>query len=170
MQFTLSFPAVTKSVRLGFVFPVFVLMLLTSCAPMDTRESRWDPLVTDGTASEIGLSRSIPAESSALASLLTQADTAIEQQQWPTALASLERAQRIDSKQPGIWTRLAVVYLAKQDPQQAIQMAKKSNSYARHDNDLLAYNWLLISRAYLQMNQLEQAKSATLQSQQYLQR
>ncbi len=169
MQFNFNFPATQKFLP-GLVHPVLLVLLLitTSCARIENRPQRWDPLVEQGSATELGISRSTSVESPALTSLLTQADVAIEQQQWAAALASLERAQRIDSKQSAIWTRLSIVYLAKQDPEQAIQMAKKSNSHAHNDKSALAYNWLLISRAYLQMNQVDQAKAASQQSQQYL--
>lgn len=173
MQFNVYFPATQKLVQ-KLIYPaLFVLVfILSSCAivPIEEQAVLWDPLIEQGASTEIGISRSITTESPALTSLLNQADMAIEQQQWAEALSSLERAQRIDSKQSAIWTRLSIVYLAKQDPEQAIQMAKKSNSHAQNDKSVLAYNWLLISRAYLQMNQIDQAKAATQQSQQYLQK
>ena len=173
MQFNFYFPATQKLVQ-KLIFPaLFVLIFfLSSCAVMtvDEQPQLWDPLIEQDTSTELGISRSISSASPALTSLLNQADMAIERQQWAEALTSLERAQRIDSKQSAIWTRLSIVYLAKHDPEQAIQMAKKSNSHAQNNKSVLAYNWLLISRAYLQMNQIDQAKSATQQSQQYLQR
>ena len=173
MQFNIHFPATQKLVQ-QLIYPaLFVLIFfLSSCAiiTVEDQAELWDPLVEQGASTELGISRSISTESPALTSLLNQADQAIEQQQWSEALNSLERAQRIDSKQSAIWTRLSIVYLAKQDPEQAIQMAKKSNSHAQNNKSVLAYNWLLISRAHLQMNQIDQAKAATQQSQQYLQK
>ncbi|MDH5766960.1 MAG: hypothetical protein OEZ38_13190, partial [Gammaproteobacteria bacterium] len=93
-------------------------------------------------------------------------DQAIDDQQWQQAVVLLERALRINGKQAETWTRLSMVHLGQYNPQQSIHMAKRSNSYARNNTSLQAYNWLLISRAYTLMQRHEQASEAEMKSQQ----
>ncbi|MCW9012928.1 MAG: tetratricopeptide repeat protein [Gammaproteobacteria bacterium] len=103
----------------------------------------------------------------AMAALIQQADEKIDYQQWPEAVVVLERALRINPKQAEAWTRMAVVYLGKLQPEQAIQMARKSNALASSDNALKSYNWTLMSRAYEQLDQTDKASHAAEQSRQY---
>ncbi|MDH5484186.1 MAG: tetratricopeptide repeat protein [Gammaproteobacteria bacterium] len=141
-------------------------LLLTACsAPM---EKTWDPLQGETTDKQAraGIDRNAAGMSPAMAALIQDADESIEQQQWGRALFILERALRVDAKQPEVWTRMAVTYLGKQEPQQALQMARRSNSYARSKPELQSYNWLLISRAYTALDQPQAAEKAAAKSQQ----
>lgn len=141
-------------------------LLLTACsAPM---EKTWDPLQGETTDKQAraGIDRNAAGMSPAMAALIQDADESIEQQQWGRALFILERALRVDAKQSEVWTRMAVTYLGKQEPQQALQMARRSNSYARSKPELQSYNWLLISRAYTALDQPQAAEKAAAKSQQ----
>jgi tetratricopeptide (TPR) repeat protein len=138
--------------------------LINSCTPLGPQD-KWDPLQQQTTteqpaSSGTGISRSDQGMSPAMADLIRRADAAIEQQQWPVATGLLERALRINPKQAEAWTRMAVVNLGQQNPQQALQMAKKSNRYARDDDALKAYNWLLMSRAYESLGKAALAEQA----------
>ena len=104
--------------------------------------------------------------SPAMQKLLEQSDQSINAQNWTQAVAVLERALRINPKQAEAWSRMAVVYLGKNQPEQSINMAKRSNSYANRNTTLKSYNWLLMSRAYEQLNQSQLAEQALLKSQQ----
>jgi cytochrome c-type biogenesis protein CcmH/NrfG len=104
--------------------------------------------------------------SPAMQKLLEQSDQSINAQNWTQAVAVLERALRINPKQAEAWSRMAVVYLGKNQPEQSINMAKRSNSYANRNTALKSYNWLLMSRAYDQLNQSQLAEQALLKSQQ----
>ncbi len=104
--------------------------------------------------------------SPAMQKLLEQSDQSINAQNWTQAVAILERALRINPKQAEAWSRMAVVYLGKNQPEQSINMAKRSNSYASRNPTLESYNWLLMSRAYDQLNQPQLAEQALLRSQQ----
>ena len=148
--------------------PLYIVTLLgawlmNSCTPIGPQD-KWDPLQEQTTTTEqpasTGISRSDERMSPAMADLIRRADAAIEQQQWPVATGILERALRINPKQAEAWTRMAVVNLGQQNPQQALQMAKKSNRYARGDDALKAYNWLLMSRAYESLGKTAQAEQA----------
>jgi hypothetical protein len=60
---------------------------------------------------------------------------------------TLERAIRIDSRNPILWHHLASVRLAEGDAIQAEQLATKSSSLAAGNYALQARNWELIAEA-----------------------
>jgi hypothetical protein len=140
---------------------------LASCAIQQTKQS-WDPL-QQKQATNVGIQRSITVLSPAMAALIKQADSKIEQKQWPFAISIIERALRINSKQAEAWTRMSIAYLGLHNPEQAIHMAKRSNTYAGKNKELKSYNWLLMSRAYKKLNKLDAAESAAFKSKKYLQ-
>lgn len=96
-------------------------------------------------------SRVIPAQpstgSSAVVALLERADQQYQTRDLDAAASSLERALRIEPRNPALWHRLAKVRLAQDQPGQALQMAAKSNSLAAGDRRLQASNWRLIAAA-----------------------
>ena len=102
---------------------------------------------------------------SAVIALINQADVLIKENRWPEASSLIERAIRIDSYQADSWTRMAIIYLGKNNPEQAIQMAKKSNSLAKQNKTLQAWNWSLISRAYALSGKADLAQQAVQTSQ-----
>ena len=63
------------------------------------------------------------------------------------AAASLERALRIEPRNPRLWRELALVRLKQGDYVQAESVAARSNSWAGNDNTLRAENWRLIAQA-----------------------
>jgi predicted Zn-dependent protease len=63
------------------------------------------------------------------------------------AAASLERAIRIDPRNPVLWYHLATVRLSQGDSQAAEQLAAKSNSLAAGNTAQQRRNWQLIARA-----------------------
>jgi len=158
-----------KSTFYGFILALASLALL-SCAQPRSADS-WDPLQPPASPDAVrepateaapasGLSRSTDQLSAPVADLIGRADDAIQQQHWAEASALLERALRINPKQAEAWTRMAVVNLGSNHPQQSIQMAQKSNRHAGASRSLMAYNWLLISRAYEQLGLSDKARQA----------
>ena len=63
------------------------------------------------------------------------------------AAATLERAIRIEPRNPRLWQELARVRLKQGDYAQAENVAGRSNSFAGNDNALRAENWRLIAQA-----------------------
>src|SRR5438105_15198087 len=63
------------------------------------------------------------------------------------AAASLERALRIEPRNPRLWQELARVRLKQGQYAQAESVAARSNSWAGSDNALRAENWRLIAEA-----------------------
>jgi Tfp pilus assembly protein PilF len=163
MQIIIFRPFVQLGLQALFIS---VCLLITACSP--SIEKTWDPLQGQNpdTQADRGIDRAAEGMSPAMAALIQDADESIEQQQWGRALFILERALRVDAKQPEVWTRMAVTYLGKAEPEQALQMARRSNSYARSKPELQSYNWLLISRAYRALDQPQAADSAAAKSQQ----
>lgn len=63
------------------------------------------------------------------------------------AAASLERALRIEPRNPEIWHRLAAVRLQQGQYDQAISLATKSSSLAGSNQDLITRNQQIITQA-----------------------
>ena len=76
------------------------------------------------------------------------------------AAASLERALRIEPRNPRLWAELARVRLKQGDYAQAESTAARSNSWAGSDNALRADNWRLIAHAREARGDAEGAKAA----------
>ena len=92
--------------------------------------------------------KQLPEKSNpAVVALLDNADQYTAAGQNSKAVASLERAIRIDPKNPVLWHRLGYLHLQGKNWVQAIAMAKKSNVLAVHDHTLQVKNWLIIAKA-----------------------
>lgn len=64
-----------------------------------------------------------------------------------SAASTLERAIRIQPKNPELWHDLAQVRLKQQQPVLAEELAKKSNAHAKGNTALIQSNWALIAEA-----------------------
>jgi len=92
--------------------------------------------------------RTAPAETApAVQGLLAEAMGAARDGDLRQALALLERAQRIEPRNPLVWNRLALVRLQEGDLAQAESLALRSNSYAAGQPDLQVRNWRIIADA-----------------------
>lgn len=152
-----------------------ILSLLAACAGQ-TVSSRYPPVIERGEASAPGAETypshepvappaSVPERapapsSSAVVALVERADSQYQAQDLDAAAASLERALRIEPRNPQLWHRLAVVRLDQRQFDQAIQMAAKSNSLAGGSRSLQARNWQLIAIARRAKGDLAGAQSA----------
>jgi len=88
----------------------------------------------------------VPA-SAAIASLVTGARADVAAGRLTNAAATLERALRIEPRNPHLWQELARVRLRQGDYAQAESVAARSNSWAGSDGRLRAENWRLIAQA-----------------------
>jgi Tfp pilus assembly protein PilF len=77
-----------------------------------------------------------------------------------TAAAQLERALRIEPRNPRLWQELARVRLKQADYAQAESTAARSNSWAGSDHALRAENWRLIAQAREARGDAEGARAA----------
>ncbi|MCA1852611.1 MAG: tetratricopeptide repeat protein [Beggiatoa sp.] len=85
-------------------------------------------------------------------------------------LGLLERAIRIEPRNPWLWHRLAVLRLQEGQHALAIELAKRSNVLARGNRRLLAGNWLVIGKARAALRDVEGAARARAQARAYLRR
>jgi len=85
--------------------------------------------------------------SSAVVALLNEAKSHFEAQEYEQAAAKLERALRLDPRDPVLWHNLAGVRLKQQDWQRAANLAAKSNAFAVEDKGLRVRNWMIIAWA-----------------------
>lgn len=74
-----------------------------------------------------------------------RADIAAEK--FAGAAAALERALRIEPRNPRLWHELGRLKLQEGDYRQAASMAARSNTWAGTDKILRAANWRLIGEA-----------------------
>ena len=88
-----------------------------------------------------------PRENVAVAGLMESARADAAAGRLGTAAASLERALRIEPRNPRLWNELARVRLQQGDFAQAEHTALRSNSYAGNDAGLRADNARIIAQA-----------------------
>ena len=100
------------------------------------------------------------AESPAIASLMDGARTDYAAGRLANAAASLERALRIEPRNPRLWQELSRVRLLQRDYVQAESCAARSNSWAGSDDALRADNWRLIAQAREARGDSDGAKAA----------
>jgi predicted Zn-dependent protease len=88
-----------------------------------------------------------PRENIAIAGLMETARTDAAAGRLANAAASIERALRIEPRNPRLWHELARVRLRQGEYTQAESLAARSNSWAAGDNALRAANWRLTAEA-----------------------
>lgn len=105
-----------------------------------------------------------PKESIAVAGLLETARTDAAAGNLANAAASLERALRIEPRNPRLWQELARVRLKQGQYAQAESVAARSNSWAGDDKTLRAENWRLIAESRRARGDTEGAQAALEQA------
>ena len=101
----------------------------------------------------------------AILALMSEAEESRTQGNFDTAAAKLERALRIQPRNAALWHELASVRLQQHKPRLAEDLAKKSNTLARHDRALKRKNWELIARARQLQGNTEGAQEAEQKAQ-----
>jgi TPR repeat len=140
-----------------------VVLLVQGCATptyYPPRGGRSPPVIEQGTQLPAeqrpppltGVPQPVPApvtrpQSPAVVALLDTAERQANSGDLEAAAASLERAIRIDPRNPVLWYHLATVHLAQGDALAAEQFADKSNRLASGNTAQQARNWQLIARA-----------------------
>ena len=87
------------------------------------------------------------SENTAVAGLMETARADAAAGKLSTAAAAIERALRIEPRNPRLYQELARVRLQQTNFTQAESMATRSNFFAGSDNALRAENWRLIAQA-----------------------
>lgn len=88
-----------------------------------------------------------PSENVAVAGLMKSARADVSAGRLANAAASIERALRIEPRNPRLWQELARVRLQQREFVQAENTAARSNSWAGNDTTLRVENWRLIAEA-----------------------
>ena len=139
---------------------LLLLLLLTGCAaqtpaPVSTPGPTPAPAETPTPSAPSAPSapptppvvRPATRESTAIASLMDSARADSAAGRLANAAATLERALRIEPRNPRLWSELARVRFQQRDYAQAESTALRSESWAGKDNLLRADNWRLIAAA-----------------------
>ena len=124
---------------------IAVSILLGACAAPTSA-----PVQTPGPAETAPAPSPPPStarETTAVASLMDSARVDAAAGRLPDAAATLERALRLEPRNPRLWQELARVRLAQGDFVQAEQLAQRSNSWAGSDSALRAENARIIEDA-----------------------
>lgn len=87
------------------------------------------------------------SENPAVLTLMEQARADAAQNKLQSATATIERALRIEPRNPRLWQELARLHLTLGDHAQAESFAARSNTWAGGDRALGAANWRLIATA-----------------------
>lgn len=89
-----------------------------------------------------------PTMSPVVKRLVSAAQQQRASEDWDGASESLERALRIEPRNPLLWGRLADVKFAQRAWRSAIQLAAKANTLAANNVNLRRQNWYLMANAY----------------------
>jgi tetratricopeptide (TPR) repeat protein len=89
------------------------------------------------------------SDNKAVIALLDQAQTDNGAGHLASADSSLERALRIEPRNPWLWHQLAQLRMDQGQYAQAITLARKSNSFAGNQSGVLAANWQVIGQAHV---------------------
>jgi len=111
-----------------YIAPFVLLLLLSACATL-----RPGPMPV--------------SDNPAVLTLVEQARAETAENKLQSAVATIERAQRIEPRNPWLWQELARLHLAQGDHAQAESLAARSNTWAGNDWGLRAANWRLIGAA-----------------------
>lgn len=95
------------------------------------------------------LPRPVMSGNRAVVALLDRAQHDVLTGKREAAGASLERALRIEPRNPWLWHELAQLRLTQGQYAQAITLAKKSNSFAGGQRRVQAENWQVIGNAQI---------------------
>jgi predicted Zn-dependent protease len=120
-------------------FRLLILILVSACAA--------EPASTPPPPSAEVPTTPPKTENIAIAGLIQSAHADSEAGKLGSAAATLERALRLEPRNPRLWQELARVRLKQGEYGQAESVAQRSNAWAGGDNALRAENWRLIAQA-----------------------
>ena len=134
--------------RFGKLFLIVTaISLMVACSTDPQRKPAPVVSIIDHSRDSISTTNKHPAaRSPVIKHLLQQARQLQLKGQAPRAAAILERAIRIEPRNPAAWHQLAQVRLLQKNYSQAESLALRSNQYAFQVPALQQANWLLIAR------------------------
>ena len=124
-----------------------LLLALAGCTTVPKpADSSAELPIPSGESARPNESATLQAGSGALA-MLAKADEYKQMRKFGLAITTLERALRMEPRNPWIWNRLAAVHLEEKNLQQAVHLATKSNALVGEDHPLRALNNSMIAKA-----------------------
>ena len=120
-------------------FLALALLFLAACASVERPAPVEEPPPVTETPR--------PSENIAVAGLMDTARADVAANRLGSAAATLERALRIEPRNPRLWHELARVRLRQGDYAQAESTAARSNTWAGADSELRAANQRIIEEA-----------------------
>lgn len=158
--------------RLGNIAAIATILLATGCAALPPLSPPWTPPAPSQRPAPLPSQEPeflppsappavmAPSENNAVVALLQKSQSQSSAGQLDAASASLERALRIEPRNPVLWQKLARVRLEQKDYQQAENLAAKSNALAGKDRRLRSENWRIIGEARSKRGDRAGAKAA----------
>jgi len=116
---------------------------------------------------EVAIRPQSAQSSNVVVALLSDADMSYQQGNYDESVVIIERALRIEPRNPLLLYKLAVIRLQQGQPDLAENLAKKSELLAEGNAQLKKKNWLLIAKAREQKNDQQGANAARKRAQQY---
>jgi tetratricopeptide (TPR) repeat protein len=98
--------------------------------------------------------------SAASSALVTQARNLADKGEYPAAIATLERAQRIEPENPLLWIELGRVHQAEGNSAQADSMGRKALALATGDPNAQSSAWRLIAESLRARGRNQEASEA----------
>jgi hypothetical protein len=138
---------------------VFLAALLISCVSPGKQPTEESGFESQGKFPAWRIDN--PFEHEAINDLLSEVDALIEANALDAAEDKLERVLRVKSSYAPAWSRLSWLALEVGSPKRAIQMAKRSNSFAYGNIDLQSLNWSFIRDASQLLGDEESYQRAT---------
>jgi Flp pilus assembly protein TadD len=128
---------------------LFVLLFgLSACADLPLNPSTGPATGASGSATrEEADSETGSGSAEAVQELVASSRTSSAGGDYAHALADIERAIRIEPRNPYLWLELGEIHLSRDDPQQAAAMARKAMSVAGADGAAKAAAEKLLQRA-----------------------
>ncbi|MCD6043019.1 MAG: hypothetical protein K0R40_2622 [Burkholderiales bacterium] len=119
---------------------LLLALLVSGCATVETPAPVSEPEAPPAATQP-------PSENIAVAGLMDTARADVAANRLGSAAATLERALRIEPRNPRLWHELALVRLKQGDYAQAESTAQRSNAWAGADSDLRSANQRIIEEA-----------------------
>lgn len=117
---------------------------LAACAGPPMYES---PVPASGAAASDAGTVGEAGSAAAVQELVTSSRTSAASGDYALAMADIERAIRIEPRNPYLWLELGEIHLARGDSRQAVAMARKAMSLAGQDRAAKAAAERLLERA-----------------------
>ena len=135
------------NMNLNLFFSLLLVMALAGCAQQIQQENSLPSQPESSLFPDS--SRQIKP---AVSNLLHNTDQLIAAHKWSDALATAERALRIDTRDAAVWSRMAYIHQQQNDPAQAAQMYTRSLSLSGNDDHLKRFNLERLADCYRQLN------------------